>query len=153
MTPGDEAGRAYRVLMAKAGLDGHNRGVHVILRCLVDAGFEVVYLGLRSTPEEIAGTAVDEDVDCVGISILSGAHRTILPKVRSLLDTSGGAEIPLIAGGIISDVDATWLKGQGIHSVFGPGTSLAELSAAIEAVCSMKRTGAIRTDETIETVT
>src|SRR3954447_20437255 len=115
-----------RVLLAKAGLEGHNRGVHVIVQSLMDAGFEVVYMGLRSSPDAIARTAVQEDVDCVGISILSGAHRTLLPRIRELLDSAGGTDIPLIAGGIIAPDDAAWLQQQGIHGVYGPGTSLAE---------------------------
>jgi methylmalonyl-CoA mutase C-terminal domain/subunit len=136
----------YRVLLAKAGLDGHNRGVHVIVQSLVNAGFDVVYLGLRTTPEAIVRTALAEDVDCVGISILSGAHKTVLPKVRALLDGQGAADVPLIAGGIIPAEDADWLRERGVRGVFGPGTSLAEVGAAVEGFCAARRTAA-RLDE------
>lgn len=132
-------GPKFRVLLAKAGLDGHNRGAHVVVRGLIDAGFEVIYLGVRSTPEAIADSAVEEDVDCVGISILSGAHRTVLPRIRALLDNSGARSIRLIAGGIIPEPDVAWLKDHGVEDVFGPGTSLREIAQAFEAVCESKR--------------
>ena len=139
MGSGTRTTAKFRVLLAKAGLDGHNRGVHVIAQGLVQAGFDVIYLGMRSTPEAIAATAAEEDVDCVGISILSGAHRTILPKLRVLLDERGCAAIPLVAGGIISTADATWLKRQGVQDVYGPGTSLKEVTDAVDALCRNRR--------------
>lgn len=114
--------KKIRVLMAKPGLDGHDRGVKVVSRALRDAGMEVVYSGLHRTPEEIAATAVQEDVDVVGLSILSGAHMTLFPKVRKLLDQRGGENIKLIGGGIIPQKDMKQLKEMGIcHEIFGPG--------------------------------
>jgi methylmalonyl-CoA mutase C-terminal domain/subunit len=129
----------FRVLLAKAGLDGHNRGAHVIVKGLIDAGFEVIYLGVRSTPEAIAHSALEEDVDCVGISILSGAHRTVLPRIRALLDERGMRPVPLIAGGIIPDPDVAWLQDHGVEDVFGPGSSLKDICRAIKSLCEQKR--------------
>ncbi|HTT17243.1 MAG TPA: cobalamin B12-binding domain-containing protein [Thermoplasmata archaeon] len=116
-----------RVLIAKPGLDGHDRGAKIVARALRDAGMEVVYAGLRQTPEEIVRAAVEEDVDLVGLSILSGAHMALLPRVARLLKREGGGRIPVFAGGIIPDEDARRLRHVGIRAIFGPGASLAEI--------------------------
>jgi methylmalonyl-CoA mutase, C-terminal domain len=116
-----------RVLIAKPGLDGHDRGAKVVARALRDAGMEVIYAGLRQTPEEIVDAALEEDVDLIGLSILSGAHMALFPKVLKLLKKRDAADIPVFAGGIIPDEDAKQLKKLGIRAVFGPGTTLAEI--------------------------
>jgi len=116
-----------RVLIAKPGLDGHDRGAKVVARALRDAGFEVIYAGLRQTPEEIVRAALEEDVDLIGLSILSGAHMALFPKVLALLKKEKAANIPVFAGGIIPDEDARRLKKAGIRAIFGPGTSLEEI--------------------------
>jgi methylmalonyl-CoA mutase, C-terminal domain len=113
-----------RVLIAKPGLDGHDRGAKVVARALRDAGMEVIYAGLRQTPEEIVESAVDEDVDLIGLSILSGAHMALFPKVIRLLRQRKGRSIPVFAGGIIPDEDAKALRRMGIRAIFGPGASL-----------------------------
>jgi methylmalonyl-CoA mutase C-terminal domain/subunit len=115
--------RTYRILIAKPGLDGHDRGAKVIARALRDAGMEVIYLGLRQTPEMIAEAALQEDADAVGLSILSGAHMTLLPRVVELLQQSGLDDVMVFAGGIIPDEDVPALKEIGIRGIFGPGTS------------------------------
>lgn len=112
-----------RVLIAKPGLDGHDRGAKVIARALRDAGMEVIYTGLRQTPEMIAEAALQEDVDAVGLSILSGAHMTLLPRVVELLKAKGLADVMVFAGGIIPDEDVAPLKAAGVAAVFGPGTN------------------------------
>ena len=111
-----------RVLMAKPGLDGHDRGVKVVSRALRDAGFEVIYTGLRQTPEQIANAAVEEDVHAVGMSILSGAHNTLLPKVVKLLRERGADDIVVFGGGIIPDEDIPGLLEAGVSAIFTPGT-------------------------------
>jgi methylmalonyl-CoA mutase C-terminal domain/subunit len=116
-----------RVLIAKPGLDGHDRGAKVVARALRDAGMEVIYAGLRQTPEEIVRAALEEDVDLIGLSILSGAHMALFPRVLLLLKEQGGDIIPVFAGGIIPDEDARRLKKAGIRAIFGPGTSLEEI--------------------------
>lgn len=113
-----------RVLVAKPGLDGHDRGAKVIARALRDAGMEVIYTGLRQTPEMIVNAAIQEDVDCVGLSILSGAHNAIVPRVTSLLKEKGAGDILVIVGGTIPEQDVAFLKEQGVSAIFGPGTSL-----------------------------
>jgi methylmalonyl-CoA mutase C-terminal domain/subunit len=113
-----------RVLVAKPGLDGHDRGAKVIARALRDAGMEVIYTGLRQTPEMIANAAIQEDVDCVGLSILSGAHNAIVPRVTALLKERGASDILVVVGGTIPDQDVEFLKSQGVASIFGPGTPL-----------------------------
>jgi methylmalonyl-CoA mutase, C-terminal domain len=113
-----------RVLVAKPGLDGHDRGAKVIARALRDAGMEVIYTGLRQTPEMIVNAAIQEDVDCVGLSILSGAHNAIVPRITALLRDRNAAEILVVLGGTIPDQDAQLLKEQGVAAIFGPGTSL-----------------------------
>lgn len=114
--------RPVRVLVAKPGLDGHDRGAKVVAAALRDAGMEVVYTGLHQTPEMIATAAVQEDVDIVGLSILSGAHLTLLPRVRRLLDDAGRDDVLLIGGGIIPQDDIPELESEGIAKLFGPGT-------------------------------
>ena len=113
-----------RVLVAKPGLDGHDRGAKVIARALRDAGMEVIYTGLRQTPEMIVNAAIQEDVDCVGLSILSGAHNAIVPRVTEMLREQGAGDILVVLGGTIPEQDAEALKGQGVAAIFGPGTSL-----------------------------
>jgi methylmalonyl-CoA mutase, C-terminal domain len=113
-----------RVLVAKPGLDGHDRGAKVIARALRDAGMEVIYTGLRQTPEMIVNAAIQEDVDCVGLSILSGAHNAIVPRVTSLLKERGAEDILVVVGGTIPEQDIAFLKQQGVSAIFGPGTSL-----------------------------
>jgi methylmalonyl-CoA mutase C-terminal domain/subunit len=118
--------RKIRVLVAKPGLDGHDRGAKVVARMLRDAGFEVIYTGIRQTPQMIAEAALQEDVDVVGLSILSGAHMTLCPKVVELLRTQGQDNVLVVVGGIIPDEDVEKLKAAGIDGVFGPGTSSEE---------------------------
>ncbi|MGH2693498.1 MAG: cobalamin B12-binding domain-containing protein [Actinomycetota bacterium] len=115
------AGRP-RILVAKPGLDGHDRGIKVVARALRDAGFEVVYTGLHQTPEQIASAAIQEDVDAVGLSCLSGAHMTLFPRVVQLLKEQGGDDVVVFGGGIIPDRDISPLKESGIAEVFTPGT-------------------------------
>jgi methylmalonyl-CoA mutase C-terminal domain/subunit len=116
-----------RVLIAKPGLDGHDRGAKVVARALRDAGMEVIYAGLRQTPEEVVRAAVEEDVDLIGLSILSGAHMALFPKILALLKAEKSGNIPVFAGGIIPDEDARRLKKAGIKAIFGPGTTLQEI--------------------------
>lgn len=113
-----------RVLVAKAGLDGHDRGAKVIARALRDAGMEVIYTGLRQTPEMIVNAALQENVHCIGLSILSGAHNVIVPRVLTLLKDRGATDILVVLGGTIPGEDIATLKAQGVAEVFGPGTSL-----------------------------
>ncbi len=115
-----------RVLVAKPGLDGHDRGAKVIARALRDAGMEVIYTGLRQTPEMIVNAAVQEDVDCIGLSILSGAHNAIVPRVTALLKERGANDVLVVLGGTIPQQDLEFLKSQGVAAVFGPGTPLEE---------------------------
>lgn len=123
--------KKIRVLVGKVGLDGHDRGAKVIARSLMEGGMEVIYTGLHLTPEQIAQSAIQEDVDIVGLSILSGAHMTLLPKIISLLKKQG-AKIPVLAGGIISDEDRRKLKRLGVLEVFGPGTHTQEVISFIK---------------------
>lgn len=116
-----------RVLVAKPGLDGHDRGAKVVARALRDAGFEVIYTGLRQTPEQIAETAHQEDVDVVGLSILSGAHMRLFPEIMKLLKEKGMDDVLVIAGGIIPEDDIKPLKKLGIKAIFGPGTPTSEI--------------------------
>jgi methylmalonyl-CoA mutase C-terminal domain/subunit len=118
--------RKIRVLVAKPGLDGHDRGAKVVARMLRDAGFEVIYTGIRQTPQMIAEAALQEDVDVVGLSILSGAHRTLCPKVVELLRAQGQDNVLVVVGGIIPEEDLEALKAAGVAGVFGPGTSSQE---------------------------
>ena len=116
--------RAVRILLAKPGLDGHDRGIKVVARALRDAGFEVISPGLHQTPEMIVGAAIQEDVDAVGLSILSGAHNTLFPRVVALLRERGAGDIAVFGGGIVPDEDVPGLLSAGIRKVFSPGASL-----------------------------
>jgi methylmalonyl-CoA mutase C-terminal domain/subunit len=123
--------RKIRVLIAKPGLDGHDRGAKVIARALRDAGMEVIYTGLRQTPEQIVAAAVQEDVDAIGLSILSGAHNVLFPEIMRLLAEEEAQEIIVFAGGIIPEQDIPKLKAMGIKEIFPPGTPT---STAVEAI-------------------
>ena len=123
--------RKIRVLVAKPGLDGHDRGAKVVARTLRDAGMEVIYTGLQQTPEMIVEAALQEDVDVIGLSILSGAHMTLLPRICELLRQRGGENILLVAGGIIPDEDIEPLKQAGVAAIYGPGTPSSEYIAFI----------------------
>jgi methylmalonyl-CoA mutase C-terminal domain/subunit len=125
-------GKKIRILLAKPGLDGHDRGVKVVARALKDAGYEVIYAGLRQTPEMIARTAVDEAVGGIGLSILSGAHMTLLPDTVEQLKKKGAEDIKIFAGGIIPSEDISILKQSGISEVFGPGSSLKDIVSWVE---------------------
>ena len=125
--------RPIKVLIAKPGLDGHDRGAKVLARGLRDEGFEVVYTGLRQTPEMIVTAALQEDVDVVGLSILSGAHLTLVPRVCSLLRDRGMDDVLVAAGGIIPDEDVPALKDAGVSAVFGPGTTITEVAEYLRA--------------------
>ena len=116
-----------RVLVAKPGLDGHDRGAKVVARGLRDAGFEVIYTGLHQTPEMIARTALDEDVDAVGISVMSGAHMTLMPRIVELLRAQGQGDVVVFGGGIIPDEDRDPLAKAGVEAIFTPGASLGEI--------------------------
>ncbi len=116
-----------RVLLGKPGLDGHDRGVKVIARAMRDAGFEVIYTGIHQTPEMIVNTAIDEDVQVVGLSILSGAHRALVPEIVEGIKKRGLGDALFLVGGIIPEEDKEFLAGLGVHKVFNPGTSLAEI--------------------------
>ncbi|HEY7685879.1 MAG TPA: cobalamin B12-binding domain-containing protein [Gemmatimonadales bacterium] len=124
--------RPIRVLVAKPGLDGHDRGAKVVAAALRDAGMEVIYTGLHQTPEMIAQAAVQEDVDVVGLSILSGAHMTLFPRVKALLEQAGRTDVLLTGGGIIPPEDVAALERQGVGKLFGPGTPTAELIKYIQ---------------------
>ncbi len=124
--------RPIRILVAKPGLDGHDRGAKVVAAALRDAGMEVIYTGLHQTPEMIAQAAIQEDVDVVGLSILSGAHMTLFPRVRKLLDAAGREDVLLTGGGIIPPADMTALESQGTGKLFGPGTPTSDLIAYIQ---------------------
>lgn len=126
------ADKKIRVLVAKPGLDGHDRGAKIVCRSLRDAGFEVIYTGLRRTPEEIVSAAIQEDVDVVGLSILSGAHNVIFPKILNLLKEKGADDIIVIAGGIIPEKDISDLKKKGISKIFLPGSSTQDIVKWIE---------------------
>ncbi len=116
-----------RILVAKPGLDGHDRGIKVVARALRDAGMEVIYTGLHQTPEQIASAAIQEDVDAVGLSCLSGAHMTLFPRVVDLLQAQGGEEIMVFGGGIIPESDIPKLREAGVREIFTPGTTTTEI--------------------------
>jgi len=120
--------RPYRVVVAKPGLDGHDRGIKVIARALRDAGFEVIYTGLFQTPEQVAETALQEDADAVGLSILSGAHMTLFPRLLEQLKARGLDDIIVFGGGIIPDADITKLKELGVAAIFTPGAAMADIT-------------------------
>jgi len=117
-----DIGRRIRVLIAKPGLDGHDRGAKFIARAFKEAGMEVIYTGIRQTPEAIVNAAIQEDVDAIGLSILSGAHRELFPEILTRLNEQGGGEILVFAGGVIPDEDVEFCKSIGIRAVFTPGT-------------------------------
>jgi methylmalonyl-CoA mutase C-terminal domain/subunit len=128
----EQSERTIRCLVAKVGLDGHDRGAHVIARALRDAGFEVIYSGLHRSPEEVVQAAVQEDVDVVGISILSGAHNTLVPKILDGLKQYDAFDDRLVlVGGIVPDDDKAELRAQGVDEIFGPGASMEEMIAYI----------------------
>jgi methylmalonyl-CoA mutase, C-terminal domain len=127
-----ESRRRIRVLVAKPGLDGHDRGAKIVARALRDAGMEVIYTGLRQTPEMIVEAALQEDVDVVGLSVLSGAHLTWVPKVTALLRERGADDVLVLVGGIIPDQDIPALNAAGVRGVFGPGTTTRDIVTFIE---------------------
>jgi methylmalonyl-CoA mutase C-terminal domain/subunit len=132
--------RKIRVLIAKPGLDGHDRGAKVIARALRDAGMEVIYTGLQQSPQMIVEAALQEDVDVIGLSILSGAHMTLLPKVMQLLGAQGMDDVLVVAGGIISDADAKVLREQhGVAAVYGPGATTHDIVRFIQENAGSKR--------------
>jgi methylmalonyl-CoA mutase C-terminal domain/subunit len=124
--------RKIRVLIAKPGLDGHDRGAKVVARALRDAGFEVIYTGIRQTPQMIAEAALQEDVDVVGMSILSGAHLTLCPKVVDLLRAQGQGHVLVLVGGIVPDEDVEKLRAAGVQGIFGPGASTQAIAEFIQ---------------------
>jgi methylmalonyl-CoA mutase C-terminal domain/subunit len=130
--------RPIRVLIAKPGLDGHDRGAKVIARALRDAGMEVIYSGLRQTPEQVVAAAVQEDVDVIGLSILSGAHNVLFPEIMKLLAEKGGEDILVVAGGIIPEKDIAPLKAMGIREIFLPGTPTQTLVEFIQREAGAK---------------
>ncbi len=125
--------RPIKVLIAKPGLDGHDRGAKVLARGLRDEGFEVVYTGLRQTPEMVSTAALQEDVDVVGLSILSGAHMTLVPRICKLIQEEGLDDVLVVVGGIIPDDDAEELRKAGVAGIFGPGTTIAEVAEYLRA--------------------
>ena len=129
--------RKIRVLVAKPGLDGHDRGAKVVARALRDAGMEVIYTGLRQTPEMIAEAALQEDVDVVGLSILSGAHMALVPRVMELMKANGQGQVKLFIGGIIPDEDMPKLKEIGVSAIYGPGAPTEQIIADIHAITSI----------------
>ena len=136
MNPGQ---KARRILIAKPGLDGHDRGAKVIVRALRDAGFEVIYTGIRQTPEMIAQAALQEDVDAVGLSLLSGAHMTLFPQIAKMLKERGLKDVVVFGGGIIPDEDVAALKKKGIDRVFGPGTPLSAIVGYLNEKLGQKK--------------
>ena len=124
--------RPRRILIGKVGLDGHDRGAKFIVRALRDAGYEVIYSGIRRTPEQIVRTAVDEDVDAIGLSLLSGAHKELFSRVAELLEAEGADNIALFAGGTIPEQDIPYLESLGFRGVFTPGAPLSEILSALE---------------------
>jgi methylmalonyl-CoA mutase, C-terminal domain len=139
--------RPIRVLIAKPGLDGHESGAKVIARALAEAGMEVVYTGTRQTPEMIASAALQENVDIVGLSILSGAHKELCSRVISLFKKEGIEEIPIIVGGIIPESDVPTLKGMGIKAVFDPGTTTTQVVTCVEDLVRNKAAGRRQGDD------
>ncbi len=131
--------RKIRVLVAKPGLDGHDRGARIIAAALMDAGMEVIYTGLHQTPEMIVEAAVQEDVDVVGLSVLSGAHMSLIPRVRELLVAAGAEDVLITGGGIIPPADAAALTAQGVGTLFGPGTDTKDVAAYIRGEVMKRR--------------
>jgi methylmalonyl-CoA mutase, C-terminal domain len=116
-----------RVVVAKVGLDGHDRGARIVARALRDAGMEVIYTGLHQTPEQVVAAALEEDVQAIGLSVHSGAHLTLFPRVVALLRDAGAADVVVFGGGVIPDEDVVMLKGQGVAELFTPGASMADI--------------------------
>ena len=131
----------HRIIVAKPGLDGHDRGAKVVARALRDAGFEVIYTGLHQTPEQIAETAIQEDADAVGLSCHSGAHMTLFPRTAKLLRERGAADVVLFGGGVIPKDDIPKLEREGIERIFTPGTSTGEIVAWLRDRLSAKQAG------------
>lgn len=135
--------RPYRVVVAKPGLDGHDRGAKTITRALRDHGFEVIYTGLHQTPEQIAETALQEDVDAVGLSLLSGAHLTLFPRVMEELRQRDMDEVLIFGGGVIPDADARTLREQGVAEIFGPGSSLKGIAQWLEQALDTRESSSV----------
>lgn len=136
--------RTYRVVVAKPGLDGHDRGAKVIARALRDAGFEVVYTGLHQSPEQIVHAVIQEDADALGLSLLSGAHSVLVPRVLELLKQNERDDVLLMVGGIIPDADVTTLEASGVARVFTPGASLAEIGSWLEGALDERERAQLR---------
>jgi methylmalonyl-CoA mutase C-terminal domain/subunit len=134
---GVSKGRRIRVLVAKPGLDGHDRGAKVVARALRDAGMEVIYTGLRQTPEMVAEAALQEDVDVVGLSILSGAHMALVPRVMELLKANGQEQVKVFLGGIVPDEDLPRLKELGVAGIYGPGASTEDIIRQVKAAVAV----------------
>ena len=130
--------RPIRVLVAKPGLDGHDRGAKIVANALRDAGMEVIYTGLHQTPEMIVEAAVQEDVDVIALSVLSGAHMTLFKRVRELMDKNGVGDVGLVGGGIIPDQDVAALQGMGVREIFGPGTDTRRIVECIRKLVEEK---------------
>ena len=126
--------KPIRVLVAKVGLDGHDRGAKVIATALRDAGMEVIYTGVRQSTEDVAQTAIQEDVDIVGLSLLSGAHNTLFPKLIEALKSKGGGDIPVFGGGVIPNSDIPYLKSLGVRAIFTPGTTVQDVIIEIKKI-------------------
>lgn len=127
-------GKRIRVLLAKPGLDGHDRGIKVVARALMDAGVEVIYTGLHQTPKQVVVDALQEDVDLVGLSILSGAHNTLVAEILELMNDEGMKDVPVLVGGTIPEDDRPGLLGMGVAAVLGPGTSLLEVVKLVQGL-------------------
>ena len=136
--------RTYRVVVAKPGLDGHDRGAKVIARALRDAGFEVVYTGLHQSPEQIVAAVIQEDADALGLSLLSGAHQVLVPRVLGLLKENDRQDVLVMVGGIIPDHDVTTLEAQGVARVFTPGASLADIGSWLETALDERERAQLR---------
>jgi len=128
--------KRIRILLAKPGLDGHDRGVRLVARALRDAAFEVIFLGLRVTPAQIVQSAIQEDVDLIGLSVFSGGHMTLVPRILHALGESGASAVPVVVGGIIPPSDALELKKTGVSHVFGPGCSTSEIISSLRRLAS-----------------
>jgi methylmalonyl-CoA mutase C-terminal domain/subunit len=131
--------RPIRVVVAKAGLDGHDRGAKVVARALRDAGMEVIYTGVHQTPEQVVETALQEDADCIGVSLLSGAHMYVFPRIAELMKEKGMTDVLLFGGGIIPEDDAERLKEHGVERVFQPGASLEEIVTYLRDAVTRRR--------------
>lgn len=136
--------RPLRVVVAKAGLDGHDRGAKVVARALRDAGMEVIYTGVHQTPEQVVETAAQEDADAVGVSLLSGAHNYIFPRIRELMKERGMDDVLLFGGGIIPEEDVAFLREHGVERVFQPGSSLEEIISYVRTAVTERRGAAAR---------